>query len=354
MESAVEFSSTQPVRRTRRLHGEAEWLAAGGRCHADAMSAPQAGGPHRFALKLAHEVHWAVKNGTLNRLVLERDPESSPPMPPQAFLTVMEAFNRVMGHLHRRFPQLRTVGPPNLSQNDLGARTALSLGTYNRESSTMEFTNPFSIHWARHARDVKTDSQMSPKLKGFEGIVLHEYAHHLCSEKHSNRPRRLSRLAAMLKENGFIDDESKIDGTPAFAAHIGKQAREMGLGYHAGKNAEEFAAEALAWRLSPGYGSSVDVPAMPGFLENWVHECFPFTRDAPQPDRFFAFDPAGIGEPWMKDGQLQWRNRGPVPAPPARSLSIRPQDRDRPPKPPPRPMPPLDGNPFAGRERTIK
>ncbi len=42
-------------------------------------------------------------------------------------------------------------------------------------------------------------------------------------------PRRwLTGLAARLKDNGYIDDESKIDSTPAFAVQVGKKAREMG------------------------------------------------------------------------------------------------------------------------------
>ena len=243
--------------------------------------------------------------------------------PPQAFLAVMEAWNTVMDDLQGRFPNLREIRPPNLSQNDLGAESAGLLGRYQLKSSTMQFTNPFCIHWARYSEDRKNDSLTSPKREGFEGIVLHEYAHHLRAEVLPDPRRWLTGLAAMLKENGYIDDESKIDSTPAFAVQVGKKAREMGLGYYAGRNAEEFTAEALAWRLSPGYGAVAETPRMPRYLEDWIHKCFPFVLDGPDPGSTFEFDPAGIREPWVNDGRLQWRDRWPVPVPPPRGVSLR-------------------------------
>ena len=253
-------------------------------------------------------------------------------MPPQAFLAVIEAWNTIMDDLHRRFPKLRGIRPPNLSQNDLGAETPGLLGRYKLKSSTLQFTNPFSIHWGRYSEDRKNDSFTSPKREGFEGIVLHEYAHHLRAEMLPDPRRWLTGLAAFLKENGYIDDDSKIDITPAFAVQVGKQAREMGLGYYAGRNAEEFTAEALAWRLSPDYGAVAATPRMPRHLEDWIHECFPFVLDGPNPESTFEFDPASIREPWMYDGRLGWRNRGPVPVPPPRCESLRQDSMTRAPQ----------------------
>ncbi len=85
------------------------------------------------------------------------------------------------------------------------------------------------------------------------------------------------------------------------------------MGLDAGENILEFAASALAWRMTPGYAASSTTPRMPRYLEAWLHECFPFTRDGPIPAGWVEFDRAKIKEPILVDGVLRSVERGDPP-----------------------------------------
>ena len=278
--------------------------------------------PPPHAPELVREVRKSVDRGYANQFVLKGDPRCEHPMPDTAFLGVVKTYNEVLEDLHNRFPQLRDIRPPNLSQNSLDGSHPDSAGKYDVSTSTLEFSQISASDWSNDSALERSRSGISPQADGFKGVLMHELGHHLSSPECSDQRMWLLRLAVMLTENGFISDPSKIDTasvfSPTFAMHVGKQARTMGAGTYAGTDAGEFAAEVLAWRMAPGYGESHAVPRMPRYLEAWVHDSFPFTRDGHIPDSCVEFDPATIKEPAIVDGTLVWRDRGPAPALPPR------------------------------------
>ena len=53
--------------------------------------------------------------------------------------------------------------------------------------------------------------------------------------------------------------------------------RKTGCGKYATVNGREFVAEALACYMAPEYGTEA-VPRLPGFMERWLRDSFPFLR----------------------------------------------------------------------------
>lgn len=277
---------------------------------------PNPDGYSGFGHELACEMRKALDRRYANSLVVCGDSRCLDPVPERVFLRIVKEFNAVMEDLHTRFPKLGDVEPPDLSQSDARALDSGLVGAYVVSASSIQvgiIDSPETC-WENTLRETRQRSGIAPATGGLSGVLMHEYAHHLALGQSHAPVHWLPRLAAMLRQNGFIREETSIDTTDvhsrSFGVRLGKKAREMGLGSYAGSNASEFAAEALTWRMAPGYGASADIPRMPRYLEDWVHDCFPFTRDGPIPVSCHEFDPASVREPAMVGGSIVWRDRG--------------------------------------------
>ena len=270
--------------------------------------------PVEPAFRLDYEVDRALSRGYVNRFVIRGEPECRFPMPADAFLGLLSTYNRTLEDLHDRFPRLADLKPPNLSQSDSAREMPGTSGNYNETTETLSFANlDPAVHASRRARSLG-QSYSTPKAPGLIGVIVHEYAHHLTSPNAPNRQKWEESLVAMLRQQGFIRENTAIcrGGRigPAFTVEVGKNVREMGLGYFGGTSVDEFVAEALGWRMAPGYGTSVEMPRMPRFLEDWVHDCFPFTRSGTIPTDAVDFHPAMVKIPVMVGGEIVWVDRG--------------------------------------------
>ncbi len=251
--------------------------------------------------QLAQELQTALNHGFVNRFVLEGDPEIENPMPQASFLKILTVFNATMADLHQRFPALADIRPPNLSQSDYSARHPGGAASYASGTETIAFAyvDP-AVHAARHFRG-RAMRLMSPKAPGLQGVLTHEYSHHIASPGICDNLAWQTKLLDMLQQSGIVCTDTSIDAArpdgPEFESEVGVQVVRLGLGTYAGRSMDEFAAEALAWRLAPGYGESSDIPPMPSRLEQWVHECFPATRGRPVPPRIGGAARAGAHPP---------------------------------------------------------
>lgn len=298
------------ARQVREVLGQAQQAsaAAPGRPEWAAVQPARAPVPVRHSPELAQAMRQSLDKGYVNRFMLRGDADCPNPMPDRMFLSNVRTFNTVMDNLQFRFPKLRTIAPPNLSQEWCSDAGIDRWGAYDVETSALQFANQHSTIWPiAFAREIALTTH-APRMSRFSDIVIHEFAHHLSLGKHSDQRHWLSRLAIMLQENGFIADESAVnisDSTdPEFALQVGPKVLIMGFGTYAATDAREFAAEALGWRMTDGYGGSRKIPRMPLYLENWVHECFPFTRDGPIPDPCVAFEQPANSELTTEVGEV--------------------------------------------------
>ena len=270
--------------------------------------------PIEPAFRLGYEIDRALSRGYVNRFVIRGEPECRFPMPAKAFLGLLSTYNRTMEDLHDRFPRLADLNPPNLSQSDSAREIPGSSGFYNETMEILSFANLDPAVHARRRAASQGQSYSTPKAPGLVGVMVHEYAHHLTSPNAPNRQKWEDSLVALLRQQGFIRENTAIYRGdrfgPAFTVEVGKNVRELGLGYYGGASVDEFVAEALAWRMAPGYGASVEVPRMPRFLEDWVHDCFPFTRSGSIPADAVEFRPAMIKEPVLVGEEIVWVERG--------------------------------------------
>ena len=314
----MEFGWPIRVRQVREIVNRGEMLRVDHRMLIEG-SLPHA--PNRSAAwpQLAHEIDRALSRGYVDRFFLSGNAECTNPMPDEAFLKVVAKFNETLEGLHRRFPRLAGVVPPNLSQNDAAVGYRGVLGLYRFLTETLEFANKDSAYFDSYCEKERRRSRASPRPPGLKGVVTHEYSHHLSSPSVCSCTYWIPRLIELLQRQGFVASDTRLNAgalsSPSLTLEVGNSVREMGLGTYASTNLWEFAAEALTWRMAETYGESQEIPRMPRFLEAWVHDCFPFTRDGPIPSGFVEFHPAAIKEPMMAGGQFQCVNRGTPPRP---------------------------------------
>ena len=235
------------------------------------------------------------------------------------FLEIVQNFNEGMRDLHARFPGLRNVEPPALSQQDPNHYEKLLStrdpdhkpqfveGYYVPEDAAMMFASPTDVRSLRKHKARK--HEFSPREEGFKGIVAHEFGHHLSSDRVVPQSTWKPKLEAMLRANSSLVGPRGAPPPHAndqrFAELAGKQVRELGIGAWAGSNEHEFVAEAIAWRMNPDYGRTEDVPRMPPILENWVHECFPFLDNGQIPEDSVQINPGSIKEPVSVNGTVE-------------------------------------------------
>ena len=279
LERSAQFGKPLRARQVRQVVDQARDMTA-----VIPFAEQQVNPPRRWKLipELTFELQRACERGFVNQFVLARDPACPYPHRQSRFAAMLRQFNDLMADLHQRFPDLRNVRPPNLSQNAVDARVPHFSAMYDSETETMEFASVAAGNGRIRSQQARALLIDAPKTGGFFGTILHEYSHHLASAENSNQLGWLTGLGVMLQENGFISDASRLDSTsdlhPSFGELVGNKTLRMGLGTYAGTNAAEFVAEVLAWRMSPGYGETDEIPKMPPYLENWVHEYFPFLR----------------------------------------------------------------------------
>ena len=239
------------------------------------------------------------------------------------FLEIVANFSEGMRDLHARFPGLKNVEPPALSQEDPNHDEKLlaegdpnhdpqlTRGEYVRREAALVFANPADVGWFRiHDAD---KHEYSPQEQGFNGALAHEYGHHLSSNRVVPSTIWKPKLEAMLRANGLLVGPRGAHPSHAndhrFAVLAGKQVRELGIGVYAGSDESEFVAEAIAWRMHPDYGGAEDVPRMPPILESWVHECFPFLDNGRIPQDSVPFNPGSVKESVSVNGPVEWKRR---------------------------------------------
>ena len=249
-----------------------------------------------------------VRHGYAKRVIAEGHPDCANPVSERTFLEILRGYYEGMGDLHARFPALRTIEPPSLSQEDPTSKGVECKAKYQYEPGAMLF-----------ASDALDDSPVesanpfqykAPREPGIKGVLAHEYGHHLSSERVVPRSIWQPKLEAMLTARGLLAAPRGLHSNDArFAVLVGKQARELGIGAYAGVKLTEFAAEAIRWRMHPEYGQTEDAPRMPSDLEDWVHDCFPFLDNGQIPENSVPFNPDSIKEPVMVDGEVEWIRR---------------------------------------------
>ena len=244
---------------------------------------PLAASPVRVQTLLAREIDKSLRRGYVSQFDLMGDPACRHPMSEPAFLNIVTIYNETMEDLHGRFPHLADLEPPNLSQTDLSQKPGSVSGDYDFATSTLRFTSlDAAVSEARRA-PARAHSRTAPEATGLRGAIIDEYARHLSSPFHSNLTHWRARLIHMLQQQGFVSLNTKLasapPSSPTLAIEVGTKIREMGLAFHADNSLYDFAAQALSWRMVPGYGESSETPRMPPYLEDWVHDCFPYTRE---------------------------------------------------------------------------
>ncbi len=274
---------------------------------------------------LAREMRTAVDHGFVRGMVLPGNRFCWHPVTDSRFWRLVTEYNEVMEDLHTRFPGLRKIEQPYLSNTDLAADSTQSgpggtaaLGLYRRFACVMEFRQ-FAC-WSRWHHALESDgTRDSAPARGFAGLLAHEYGHHLSSDAVVSAPDWMPPLKAMLEANLPAPEAASAASTKAppdeaFRARYGRLIGTMGIGHYAGQDALEFAAEAISWRLHRDYGGSSDAPRMPRYLENWVHACFPFLNNGRIPDPCVEVNPDALQMLVERNGQLAWAPRNARPA----------------------------------------
>ena len=266
---------------------------------------------------LASEMRNAVIDGLASGMVLPGNRFCRHPVTDGRFQHLVADYNEAMMDLHTRFPGLKRVNQPYLSNSDPAAdRTRCSageppsLGTYRRFASILEmrqFTD--SSQWIQ--RRVGDGTQYSAPGIGFAGVLAHEYGHHLSSEAVVSGAIWAPALKAMLEANLPAAEaagaaSAKAPPHEAFRARYGRLIGTMGIGHYAGQDALEFAAEAIAWRLHPHYGGRSEAPRMPRYVEDWVHECFPFLNNGRIPEPCVEVNPDALQVLVQRGDEVIW------------------------------------------------
>ena len=77
---------------------------------------------------------------------------------PPAFTALLRAYNDVMEELRIRFPGLRDIRPPNLSQNRLELLNPDWIGLYQANTSTLSFSNYYENRWHQVEQGLQEES----------------------------------------------------------------------------------------------------------------------------------------------------------------------------------------------------
>ena len=296
--------------------GDANRIEKGAQKRA-AQSQPLSGPDVNAAdLELKSEIRKAVAGGYAREIIDVGHPDCTHPASAEGFRDIVASFNRAMADFHHRFPELRRLQPPILTRKDPAVahdRPEL-YATYYPAVQAIGFREVATPgEWQRDT-NAGGDQRFAP-AKGFGGHLAHEYGHHLSFKAVVPPSVWKPKLEAMLQAHGHVSRRSSISTMllpydDAFALRVGKLARDLGIGNYAGTHPVEFAAEAIAWRLHPDYGATSDAPRMPRYLENWVHECFPFLDNGQIPEPAIEFDPDHVKEPVYRAGAVEWVPRG--------------------------------------------
>ena len=305
-------------------------------------SAPEhRGEPRRLAaprsdnlrLALETEIQWAILNGYAKGIIDKDHPMCIHPSSDYGFLQIVSGFNSAMSDFHVRFPALAEVDPPFLLNSDPSLDRGPNVhGCHLPQINALCFREAADLPTLYRAHNFDGTAVFTPK-KGFRGIVAHEYGHHLSYPAVVPPGVWKPKLEQALRANGIFSPESgprtlDLADDTAFAVRVSKRARETGIGAYAGHSPNEFAAEAIAWRLHADYAATPDAPRMPRFLENWLHECFPFLDNGQIPEPSIEFDPGDLLMPVSRHGQIYWMPRRELqasqvaPAVPARRESL--------------------------------
>ena len=282
---------------------------------------------------LEMEIQWAILNGYAKGIIDEDHPKCTHPPSDYGFLQIVLGFNHAMSDFHARFPALAEVDPPFLLNSDPSLDCSPEAdGCHLPEINALCFREAADLPTLYRAHNFDGTAVFAPK-KGFHGIVAHEYGHHLSYPAVVPPGVWKPKLEQALRANGILSPESgprtlDLADDAAFAVRVGKRARETGIGYYAGSSPVEFAAEAIAWRLHADYAATPDAPRMPRFLENWLHECFPFLDNGQIPEPSIEFDPGDLQMPVSRHRQIDLMSRRKLeasqitPAVPARRESL--------------------------------
>ena len=224
---------------------------------------------YRPGNSLDEEIDASLRLGYASEVIRARGDTA---LPDDEFRNLVAKFNETMCDLHHRFPRLRYLPPPVLSQ-----RLASSPGgaaEYRPATKTIQFRKADLRAWDRRIAREISKGWIAPKAPGIAGVICHEYGHHL-GNVDSPRPW-YSELTAALKRNGVsFGSERGLPGDAAFSKAVKGHLARMGVGRYAGVNPREFQAEVLGWYMSPNYGQPGE-PKMPAFLEDWVRGSFPW------------------------------------------------------------------------------
>ena len=239
-------------------------------------SGVRAAATYREGSTLDEEIREALRLGHASRVFrVSKDAA----IPEREFTRIVQEYNRTMSDLHGRFPKLRRVPPPALTQRE--ADDPLAYALYSRGAQTIRFRNASIEEWTETLARGIARGWMTPKAPGLQGGIAHEYGHHL-SDVAAARPW-FPELVRVLKGNGVpIASTARLPGNGEFSRAVKGHLPAMGLGRYAGVNPREFVAEALAWYMSPTYGQPLE-SRMPAYLENWLRDCFPCLSAAAKP-----------------------------------------------------------------------
>ena len=236
----------------------------------------RAAATYRKGNTLDEEMRETVRLGHASKVY--RVPEGKA-IPEREFTRIVQEYNRTMSDLHARFPGLRRIPPPALTQRE--AVDPLAYALYSRSARTIRFRNAPDGEWTTAVERGISIGWMTPKAPGLQGCIAHEYGHHL-SDVAAVRPW-FSGLVRALKENGIpIGSGARLPSNDEFSRAVKGHLARMGLGGYAGANPREFVAEALAWYMSPSYGQPPE-SRMPAFLETWLRDCFPCLSTTTKP-----------------------------------------------------------------------
>ena len=286
-----------------------------------------------LCLALETEIQWAILNGYAKGIIDKDHPMCTHPASDYGFWQIVLGFNSVMSDFHARFPALAEVDPPFLLKNDPALAYSPNMNACHLpQINALCFREVADLPTWYRAHNFDGTAQFAPK-KGFSGVVAHEYGHHLSSTAVVPPTVWKPKLEEALRGNGIFSPDSgprtpDLSDDTAFAIRVSKRARETGIGEYAGCSPFEFAAEAIGWRLHPDYAATPDAPRMPRFLENWLHECFPFLDNGQIPEPSIEFDPGDLLMPVSRHGRIYWMPRRELqasqvaPAVPARRESL--------------------------------
>ena len=243
----------------------------------DTVSNIRAGAEYKPAKSTAGEVRNARRFGFAANVTAKKSKQAQPAASAGETLTARAQlfwYNRTMNDLYIRFPKLRNLPAITTLKLDTKPTVKDAVAAYEPRTRSMELASHKLKQVSRMTLENVKSGYLTPK-QDYGGMIHHEYAHHL-----SNRivPEKVwvPKLVDALKAGGIAHARVKSSfGDPLFDKRTA-DAVARSIGKYAATDARECAAEILSWYMNPEYGKSV--APMPGYLENWVNECFPMLK----------------------------------------------------------------------------